>query len=273
RFTIFDQLAILQNPVDEINLSRVAKFERIENSAGLSVTWDLDRLVLFGGFIHYNFYSIDSQFDFLNRAEEQIFLSGNLKLSDVLTVGVRGTFASVNYSQNFQNNSSNYSAGAFADAQVTRYLIVAVEAGYQTAHFSGGGLNIDTSQLSSPYARLRLDHRLNQYLTGILLVGYEAQLGFTTNFTQLTFVRYSADWRMNSRTTVSLNALYEHGLDSSGTVQVENINRFGFGVAIRYALGRKVALNFSYGFIDRQSDLGGHSYRQNQATLGISYAF
>ena len=273
RFTIFDQLAILQNPVDEINLSRVAKFERIENSAGLSVTWDLDRLVLFGGFIHYNFYSIDSQFDFLNRAEEQIFLSSNLKPSDILTVGVRGTFASVNYSQNFQNDSSNYSAGAFANAQLTRYLILSAEAGYQTAHFNGGGLNVDTSQLSSPYARLRVDHRLNQYLTGILLVGYEAQLGFTTNFTQLTFVRYSADWRMNSRMTVSLDALYEHGRDSAGTVQVENINRFGFGVACRYALGRKVALNFSYGFIDRQSDLGGHSYRQNQATLGISYAF
>jgi hypothetical protein len=38
RFTIFDQLAILQNPVDEINLSRVARFERIENSASLAIT-------------------------------------------------------------------------------------------------------------------------------------------------------------------------------------------------------------------------------------------
>jgi hypothetical protein len=199
RFTIFDQLAILQNPVDEISLSRVARFERIENSAGVSVTWDLDRLVLFGGFAHYNFYAIDSQFDFLNRAEEQVFLSADLKLSDILSVGARGTFASVNYSQNFQNDSSNYSAGAFADARLTRYLMLSAEAGYQSAHFSGGGLNVDHSQLSSPYFRLRLDHRLNQYWTESLLAGYEAQLGFTTNSTQLTYVHYSANWRVNSR--------------------------------------------------------------------------
>ena len=273
RFTIFDQLAILQNPVDEINLSQVARFERIENSAGLSVTWDLDRLVLFGGFIHYNFYSIDSQFDFLNRAEEQVFLSPNLKLSDVLTVGVRGTFASVNYSENFQNDSSNYSAGAFADARLTRYLIASAEVGYQRAHFEGGGLNVDNSQLSSPYFRLRLDHRLNQYWTESLLAGYEAQLGFTTNSTELAYVHYSANWRVNSRATVSLNGFYEHGLDSAGTVQVENINRVGFSVSSSYALGKKVALNVGYGFIDRQSDLAGHSYRQSQVILGIGYAF
>jgi hypothetical protein len=273
RFTIFDQLAILQNPVDEINLSRVARFERIENSAGLSVTWDLDRLVLFGGFIYYNFYSIDSQFDFLNRAEEQVFLSANLKLSDILTVGVRGTFASVNYSENFQNDSSNYSGGAFADARLTRYLIASAEVGYQSAHFSGGGLNVDNSQLSSPYFRLRLDHRLNQYWTESLQAGYEAQLGFTTNSTQLTYVQYSANWRVNSRATVSLNGFYERGLDSPGTVQVENINRVGFSVSCAYPLGKKLSLNIGYGFIDRQSDLAGHSYRQNQVILGMGYAF
>jgi hypothetical protein len=273
RFTIFDQLAILQNPVDEISLSRVARFERIENSAGVSVTWDLDRLVLFGGFAHYNFYAIDSQFDFLNRAEEQVFLSADLKLSDILSVGARGTFASVNYSQDFQNDSSNYSAGAFADARLTRYLMLSAEAGYQSAHFSGGGLNVDHSQLSSPYFRLRLDHRLNQYWTESLLAGYEAQLGFTTNSTQLTYVHYSANWRVNSRTTVSLDAFYEHGLDSPGTVQVEDINRVGFNVSCLYALGRRLALNAGYGFIDRLSDLAGHSYHQSRVTLGISYAF
>ncbi|MBV8417101.1 MAG: hypothetical protein JO251_18005 [Verrucomicrobia bacterium] len=273
RFTIFDQLAILQNPVDEINLSRVARFERIENSAGLSVTWDLDRLVLFCGFTHYNFYSIDSQFDFLNRAEEQGFLSADLKLSDVLSVGARGTFASVNYSENFQNDSSNYSAGVFADTRLTRYLIVSAEAGYQKGHFNGGGLNVDNSQLSSPYFRLRLDHRLNQYWTESLLAGYEAQLGFTTNSTELAFVHYSANWRVNSRATVSLDAFYEHGLDSAGTVQVEDINRVGFGVSCFYTLGKRFALNAGYGFIDRLSDLAGHSYRQSRVTFGINYAF
>jgi hypothetical protein len=179
----------------------------------------------------------------------------------------------VNYSQNFQNDSSNYSAGGFADARLTRYLIASAEVGYQRAHFNGGGLDVDNSQLSSPYFRLRLDHRLNQYWTESLLAGYEAQLGFTTNFTQLTYVHYSANWRVNSRVTVSFNGFYEHGLDSPGTVEVEDINRVGFSVSCVYALGKKLVLNAGYGFINRQSDLAGHSYRQNQVILGIGYGF
>jgi hypothetical protein len=273
RFTIFDQLSIQQNPVDEINLSRVARFERLQNSAGLSVTWDLNRLILFGGFTHYDFYAIDSQFDFLNQTEEQLFLSASLKLSDVLRVGARGTFASVNYSQNFLNNSTDYSVGAFLETQLTRYLSLSAEAGYQAAHFSAGGLNIDNSQLSSPYGRLRLDHRLNRYWTESLILGYEADLGFTTNFTQLTYFRYAANWRMNSRTTVSVDAYYEHGRDSSGTVQVENIDRVGGGILCNYNLGRKISLNLGYRYINRDSDLAGHSYCQNRVLFGIGYAF
>jgi hypothetical protein len=273
RFTIFDQLSIQQNPVNEINLSRVARFERLQNAAGVSATWDLNKVILFGGYTHYNFYSIDSQFDSLNQSEEQFFLSASLKLSDVLTIGVRSTFGTTVYSENFQNDSTDYSAGAFVETRLTRYLALSAEGGYQGAHFYGGGLNVDNSQLSSPYARLQIDHRLNRYWTEHLSVGYEAQLGFTTNFTELFYVHYDANWRMNSRMNVTFDAFYEHGTDSAGTVQVENIDRVGGGVSCGFAIGRKVTLNLGYQIIDRNSDLAGHSYYQNRVLLGIGYVF
>ena len=78
---------------------------------------------------------------------------------------------------------------------------------------------------------------------------------------------------MNSRATVGLGALYEHGRDSPGTVQVEDINRVGFIVSLSYTLGKNVVVDAAYGFIDRRSDLAGHSYYQDQVTLGINYAF
>ena len=273
RFTIFDKLSIQQNPVTEINLSNVARFERLQNAAGLSVTWDLNKVILFGAYTHYNFYSFDSQFDYLNQTEEQLFLSSSFKLSDALTLGVRGTIGVVNYSENFQNDSTGYSAGAFVETHLTRYLILSAEAGYQGAHFDGGGLYVDNSQLNIPYARVQLDHRLNLYWTEHLVAGYEAQLGFTTNYTELAYVHYDANWRMNRRTTLNFDAFYEHGADSSGTVQVEHINYVGGGVSCTYAVGRKVTLNLGYQIIDRNSDLAGHSYYQNCAILGIGYAF
>ena len=211
KVTIFDRFSIQQNPVSEINLSNVAKFERLLNSAGLMVTWDLNWLILFGGYSHYNFHSLESQFDFLNQSEEQFFLSANLKLSDALTIGARGTFATANYSQTFQNNSLNYSAGTFVDTQVTRYLRLSAEAGYQGAHFDGGGQNGDSSQLNAPYGRLSFDHRVNRYWTQSLIFGHEAPLGFTTNYTALTYVRYSANWRVNSRATLNSRCLLRKG--------------------------------------------------------------
>jgi hypothetical protein len=273
RFTIFDQLSIQQNPVNEINISQVAKFERLQNAAGLSATWDLNKVILFGGYTHYNFVSLESQFDSLNQSEEQFFLSARVRLSDILTVGLRGTFALTDYSENFQNDSTDYSAGAFVETQLTRYMTVSAESGYQGARFYGGGLNVDDSQLSSPYARLQLDHRLNRYWTQHLSVGYEALLGFTTNYTELFYAHYDANWRMNSRMNVILDAFYEHGSDSAGTVQVENIDRVGGGVSWGYALGRKATLNLGYQIIDRSSDLAGHSYYQNRVLLGIGYVF
>jgi hypothetical protein len=273
RFTIFDQLSIQQNPVTEINLSNVARFERLQNAAGLSVTWDLNKVILFGAYTHYNFYSFDSQFDFLNETEEQFFLSSSLKLSDVLTVGLRSTFAVVDYSENFQNNSTDYSVGAFVETRLTRYLTLSAESGYQGARFDGGGFDVDTSQLNIPYGRVQLDHRLNRYWTEHLLAGYGAQLGFTTNYTELAYVHYDANWRMNLRTTLNFDAFYENGADSPGTVQVEHVNRVGGGISCTYAVGRKVTLNLGYQIIDRNSDLAGHSYYQNCVIMGLGYVF
>jgi hypothetical protein len=273
RFTIFDQLSIQQNPVTEINLSNVARFERLQNAAGLSVTWDLNKVILFAAYTHYIFYSFDSQFDYLNQTEEQIFLSSSLKLSDVLTVGLRGTFGIVNYSENFQNDSTDYSAGAFVETQLTRYLTLSAEVGYQDGHFDGGGFDVDNSQLNIPYVRVQLDHRLNRYWTEHLVAGYGAQLGFTTNYTELAYVHYGANWRMNLRTTLNFDLFYENAADSPGTVQVEHVNRVGGAISCTYALGRKVTLNLGYQIIDRNSDLAGHSYYQNCVILGLGYAF
>jgi hypothetical protein len=273
KFTIFDQFSIQQNPLDEIDLSRVAQFERLQNSAGVNVTWDLNKLILFGGYAHYNFYSLDSDFDFLNENEDQLYCSATLLLSDALSVGLRGTFGDVRYDQDFQNDSIDYSAGVFATAQLTRYMKANAEVGYQGAHFNGGGGNGDSSQLNSPYFHVQLDHRQSRYWTNHFSFGYEAQLGLTTNYTSVFYVRYQGDWRVNSRTNAGITAYYEHSADSSGTFEVEHIDRFGAGIQWTYALGRKVNLHGSYQIIDNNSDLIGHSFYDNQVLIGVGYVF
>ncbi|HEY4815289.1 MAG TPA: hypothetical protein VIH58_11455 [Chthoniobacterales bacterium] len=273
RITLSDQFSIQQNPVDEITLSRVGKFERFQNSAGLSVIWDLNAFTLVAGYTNYLFRSFDSEFGFLDRTEQQFYSSAGFRLNDAMTVGLRATGAVITYVQNFQNSGVIYNFGPFIETHLTQYTRLSLEAGYQGGAFEVGGLNGDKSSLSGFYGRLLLRHRLNDYWTESLAIGREAQTGLTTNFTTINYVRYAADWRINSRITLNLAAFYEHGVDSPGLFESERINRIGFSAGFGYKIAKHAVVSIGYQYINRASDLAGLSYRQNLVLWTMSYAF
>jgi hypothetical protein len=273
RITFFDQFSLLQNPVDEIDLANVGRFTRFENAAGITVLWDLNKVILTGGYAHYNFESLNSSFSYLDRNEEQFFFSGSLKATNTLSVGVRATGGIVNYNESFNNDSAWYSFGPFLETQLTPYIHVALEGGYQGGSFSTGGLNNDTSGLDTIYARLHITHRLNRYITETFDIGRDAMLGYTTNTTELTYARYGGLWRVNSRATLALEAFYEHGLDSPSDFESERVNRYGVGANVDYRLGRHFTTSLGYWFVDRRSDLPDRSYYQNRVLWGITYDF
>jgi hypothetical protein len=273
RITLFDQFSIQQNPVDEITLSQVGKFERFQNAAGVTVLWDLNAVTLVSGYTNYLFKSFDSEFKFLDRTEQQFFSSAALRLNDATTVGLRGAGAVITYDQQFQNDGVIYSFGPFIEAQLTPYMRVSLEGGYQGGRFETGGLNGDKSNLSTFYGRLVLDHRLNPYWTDSLSVGHETTTGLTTNSTTVSYVRYSAYWRVNSRTNLDLSAFYEHADDSPGIFQSEAVDRYGFGATIDYRVGRHITLSLAYQYLNRVSDLPDRGYYQNRVFCTLGYDF
>jgi hypothetical protein len=273
RITFFDQFSLLQNPVDEIDLANVGRFPRFENAAGITVLWDLNKVILIGGYTHYNFESLDSNFSYLDRNEDQFVFSGSVRATNTLSVGARATGGLVNYNHNFNNDSAWYSFGPFLETQLTPYIHASLEGGYQGGSFNTGGLNNDTSGLSTVYARLQLTHRVNRYITETFNIGRDAMLGYTTNTTELTYVRYGASWRVNSKVTLALEAFYEHGLDSPSDFESERVNRYGVGANLDYRLGRHFTTSLGYWFIDRTSDLPDRSYYQNRVLWAITYDF
>jgi uncharacterized protein (PEP-CTERM system associated) len=225
------------------------------------------------GYTHYNFESLDSNFSYLDRNEDQFVFSGSVRATNTLSVGARATGGLVNYNHNFNNDSAWYSFGPFLETQLTPYIHASLEGGYQGGSFSTGGLNEDTSGLSTVYARLQLTHRVNRYITETFDIGRDAMLGFTTNTTELTYVRYGAFWRINSKATLALEAFYEHGLDSPSDFESERVNRYGVGATLDYRLSRHFTTSLGYWFIDRTSDLPDRSYYQNRVLMQIGYDF
>jgi hypothetical protein len=274
RLTFHDRFAILQNPLDEPTLSNVARFDRFQNSAGVTGLVDLNDLKFVLGYDHFNFRALDSEFDTLNRSEEQFSASASLALSDALTVGADSSFALVDYQLDYNNNGTTWTAGPFVEAALSSYIKLRLTGGYQGMHFDDNGTSGDVSNFSGWYGVLSVAQRLNQYWSHSLSLGREARIGLDVNFTEFTYARYQANWRVNTRLNAGIEGFYERA-DESGTAlqDSEDSHRWGGGLLFNWQLGKKLALALRYQYVKKDSDLALRSYYQNVGTLTLNYDF
>jgi len=274
KLNFHDQFAIVQNPVDEPTLSNVARFDRFQNSSGITALMDFNALQFVFGYDHFLYNTLGSEFSTLDRTEEQFFGSASVALSDALNVGIEGSTALVNYRENFNNDGTTWTAGPFAEITFSPYSKLRLNGGYQGMQFNANGTSGDTSNASGWYVNLTAAQRLNQYWSHSLSVGREARLGLDVNFTEYTYVRYEATWRMNSRLSVGFNGFYEDA-EESGTsaLNSETSHRWGGGASLTWQLDRKTSVQLRYQYVNKDSNLDLRGYYQNTADLLLNYNF
>src|SRR5437588_2080790 len=90
RINIQDRMQLQQDPIQEGALSNVVDYGRFENTAGVSVVWDLNKLILQIGYGHYNFIATNSDFDYLNRNAEMVGGSAAFIVNPTITIGAEG---------------------------------------------------------------------------------------------------------------------------------------------------------------------------------------
>jgi Protein of unknown function (DUF560). len=288
RINIHDRFSLQQDPIDEISLSNVADYGRFENTAGVSVLWDLNQAVVTVGYDHYNFIATNSAFDYLDRNADIFSGSVGFTPNSNMTVGVEGTFVDTYYDKNVLNDSQNYSAGLFLETQFTSYLKVRVAGGYQAIDFDNTGLVNDSHNLNDYYANLLLSHRVNSVLTQTLAIGHESQLGVNSNYVRLNYVRHTANWNIFYHTLLSTELFYEDAEDSGGLgffnlpipgvpnfnpFVAEHVHRYGGALSVGYQLTPHVTLGFRYQYTQKDSDQPLRDYRQNRVSLDGTYSF
>src|SRR2546423_1996014 len=249
RINLHDRFSLEQDPVAEVALSNVADYGRFQNTAGVSVLWDLNQAVVTLGYDHYNFISTTNAFDYLDRNADIVSGSIGFTPSSTITVGVEGSFVDTYYDQNILNDSRTYSGGAFLETQITSYLKLRVAGGYQAIDFDNTGLVNDAHDLNDYYANAVLSHRVNAILTQNLSVGHETQLGVNSNYVKLNYVRHTATWNIFYHTLFSTELFYEDADDSGGSgllflpvpgvpnvnpFVAEHIHRYGGALTLRY---------------------------------------
>ncbi|MBS0659477.1 MAG: hypothetical protein JSR82_14645 [Verrucomicrobia bacterium] len=279
RLNFHDRFEIRQDPIDGVTLSNLLNFGRFLNTAGVTMVADLNTVVITAGYDHFNWVSLNREFDYLERADEQFTASVMYQIVPRTFVGVEGTYSISNYRQNVLNDSRGFSIGGYLDWAVSPYLRLVARAGFEHRNFSGnvvngfgGGLYRDGSNLDGWYASINIQHRINAYLSQNLSAGRTNELGYTSNYNQLYYVRYSIDWRANSRLAIGLSTFYE-AVQTSGGLLDEDLTRWGAGVSATYQLGLRMTGAVRYNFVTKDSNRPLQDYYQNRLTVDFNYRF
>jgi hypothetical protein len=288
RINLHDRFSLEQDPVAEVDLSNVADYGRFQNTAGLSVLWDLNAAVVTVGYDHYNFISTTSVFDYLDRNAEMVNGSIAFTPSSTISVGPEAAFVYTYYDQNILNDSKTYSVGGFLETQITSNLKLRVAGGYQNINFDNTGLINDPHNLNDYYANVLLSHRVNSVLTQNISAGHETQLGINSNYIKLNYVRHTANWNIFYHTLLSTELFYEDADDSGGSGPLfvpppgvfpfnpfvaEHIHRYGGAFSLGYQMTQHVTLGLRYQYTQKDSDQPLRDYSQNRVSFDGTYSF
>jgi hypothetical protein len=272
RINIHDRPSLQQDPVAEPVLSGVVDYGRFQNTGGVSVLWDLNKIVLTLGYDHFTYISTTSDFDYLNRNAEELTGTGRVSISSTTSVGIESYAVFNYYDQNVLNDSTDYSIGAFVESQLTNNIKGRAAAGYQGINFDTGGSVNDQNNVSDYYANLLLTHRLNNSIRQTISAGHEAQLGVNSNYIKLNYVRHTVAWNIIRNTLVSTEFFYEDANESGGFID-EHLHRYGGAFTLGYQFTPHVTLGLRYQFTKKESDIPLRDYEQNRVSLDGTYSF
>jgi len=276
RINIHDRPSLQQDPIAEGALSNVVDYGRFENTAGVSVLWDLNKAVLTLGYDHYNYVSTVSDFDYLNRNAEELSGTLGVNVASTTIVGVESYAVFNYYDENVLNDSTDWAVGGFVETQLTSYLRLRAAAGYQWIDFDNNAVVstqfADSTKLSDYYANVLITHRINAAIRQAVSAGHESQLGVNSDYITLNYVRHTVSWNIIRNTLLSTEFFYEDADDSGGFIN-EHFQRYGGAITVGYQLTPHVTLGLRYQYTQKDSDVVLRDYKQNRVSVDATYSF
>jgi len=278
RINLHDRFSLQQDPVAELALSNVVDYGRFENTAGVSVLWDLNKVIATLGYDHYLYVSTVSDFDYLNRNAEELSGTVQLAVASNTSVGIESYAVFNRYDQHVLNDSTDYAVGGFVETQITNNVKIRVAGGYQGIDFDSNQVNFfgtllpDQKNLSDYYANVLITHRLNSSIKQTIAAGHENQLGVNSNSIRLNYIRHTVSWNVIRNTLLSTEFFYEDADDSGGFID-EHLHRYGGALTIGYQLTPHVTLGLRYQYTEKDSDVVLRDYQQNRVSLDGTYSF
>lgn len=293
--TLRDRFSYQEEPYDIATLSNVAKYERYENQAGLQIDWPInEKTFLSVGYDHYNLWTTSDEFSDQDRSIDTVFIRPSYQLTPAMRVGLFGSYSWVNYDSDTRSDSGAILVGPFADIQLSDFVTLYVEAGYQSLSFNGtsiydgdfqAGLSPAFQELpddqqevfeesddaDSWYAKVQLTHTPNDIFEHGLIFTKTAELGFGSNFYDLYHLEYGATYKGIKDTEIS-PLLFAEYYETSGSFS-EEAWRYGVAIGLRYHFSTAFTVGLDYRFLLKDSNFEDADYYQNIVFLSAYYRF
>jgi len=285
-----DRFSSLEDPAAEASVAGTAQYGTFNNAAGVSITWDLEDVVLTLGYDHANSLATSGQFSYLNQSSELPLARAGFRFNSQLTAGIEGSASYTSYDQAVLNDNQSYSAGLYADWNPGLNLHVQPRAGYaiyQFQHTSQSVPNyflipyippaspsIQTSDLNTWYADLTVSHQASRVASYALNAGHEIRPGILSDVVEDWYLRPNITWTIFRDLSLNTSLFYEHGREGAGNVAgnlTETYDWYGGALMLSYPLAKELLLSLNYRLTLRSSDIPEREYAQNVVGIKLSY--
>jgi hypothetical protein len=273
---LHDWVSYYQDSAQNAQVSGTANYGTLDNTSGLSATWDLNKATLAAGYDHQIVKSMSAEFDNTSHSSEMFFLRPSLQVHPQATIGLETTASLTTYDQNTMNDNDAYTAGAYIELRPGKAFTTTLRGGWSTYQFQHTSSTQQTSSQNSWYANLNVKHQLTDAVSYALDAGHEVQLGTQSDLTEDWFVRPNITWAIIKNLDCGTAFFYEHGDQGFGNVSgnfTERYDWYGGELSLRHELTRCLYIGMNYRLTMRSSNQPNDGYTQNVVGLQLTYQF
>jgi len=281
---LHDRFSITQDSYQDPTVTGNGNYSRLENALGVAVTWDLNKIILRGGYDHVDYVGLSGNGSQPDGRSELVSSSLGYSLMPGMYAGVELGGGLLHYTGTnvVFSEAKQWNAGVFFESQLSQYMHFRGSVGYtvyspENGRFtnavpgSTNSVSGSVEDFTGVYAQIDLRHRLNEYVAYTLTGGRSISFAFYGGSVDLTYAHLLANWKIVRKVGINTSLDYEHG--TQGSFFGETFDRYGASINFSRAITKKASGSLGYQFYWRTSDLIGRDYTANIISLNFNYTF
>ncbi len=276
---VHDRFSVVENGYLDPTVTGIGDYERLDNAAGVSATWDLNKIIAKLGYDHVSYIQLGGAVRQPDAEMEVFSLTAGYVIKPQMVAGLEAGGSLIRYVSMPENpyawlyysDGTQWSVGSYCEARLTEYIRGRASVGYTQFLPDTGLASMAGEDFSGVYAQAGLTHRLNQYVEYTLSGGRLLNFAYFGGKVDQFFINLNAGWHIMGKTAVTTSFSYQHG---SQLVSIgETFDWLGPSLQLERRVTEKLTVSLGYQYYWRGSDLPGRDYQVNVATVRGAYKF